>query len=163
MQNRSVVRTRSPYFCCSSACFPMWSCQTEAKELQFNSTATPAQAHSLHKIKNCKNFGHNPKWRHPVNQTLQDFTMLWFATSTQIQPIPAKSGQCCNFNQSPQLWPIFRVVFALLPGLRSRRACRTCRKKILLNNVKRGTLACKAEGSYFAGRAILFSNISENC
>lgn len=39
--------------------------------------------------------------------------MLQFATSTQIQPIPANSGQCCNFNQSPQLSCNFDQSFTL--------------------------------------------------
>ena len=38
-----------------------------------------------------------------IYQTLQDFAMLRFATSTQHQPITANWVRCRNFNQPPQL------------------------------------------------------------
>ncbi|XP_060794768.1 uncharacterized protein LOC132897518 isoform X2 [Neoarius graeffei] len=45
-------------------------------------------------------------------QTLQDFAVLRFASSTQIQPIPANSGRCCNYIQSPQLSRKFEQLLA---------------------------------------------------
>lgn len=44
-QNIIQCRTRSPYFCCSSACFPMWSCWTEGEKLNYNTCTCAVTSH----------------------------------------------------------------------------------------------------------------------